>query len=141
MVPDILKKDLLIIAKIVNSSREGLPIAESPAPPMLSAVKFYTDAAGVSFSRHGGKRFCHNNSGRGVSCVGGDNEENVWGWTRLSWPEELLTTLQDESGVFFGHKSTTLEIIGMLLPLLVFPDKAAGRNIIFMIDNKAVLYG
>ena len=43
--------------------------------------------------------------------------------------------------MYFGHKSTTLESIGMLLPLLVFPDKVAGRNIIFMIDNKAVLYG
>ena len=42
--------------------------------------------------------------------------------------------------MYFGHKSTTLESIGMLLPLLVFPDKVAGRNIIFMIDNKAVLY-
>ena len=43
--------------------------------------------------------------------------------------------------MYFGHKSTKLESIGMLLPLLVFPDKVAGRNIIFMIDNKAVLYG
>ena len=141
MVPDTLRKDLLIIAKMVDSSRTGLPVAESPAPPTLSAMKFYTDAAGVNFSMHGGKRFCHNNSGKGVSCVGGDSEEDVWGWTRLSWPENLLTTLQDEKGIFFGHKSTTLESVGLLLPLLVFPDKIAGRNIIFMVDNMAVLYG
>ena len=73
--------------------------------------------------------------------MGGDSEENIWGWTRLSWPEDLLTTLQDEKGIFFGHKSTTLESVGLLLPLLVFPDKVAGRNIIFMVDNMAVLYG
>ena len=73
--------------------------------------------------------------------MGGDSEEDIWGWTRLSWPENLLTTLQDERGIFFGHKSTTLESVGLLLPLLVFPDKVAGRNIIFMVDNLAVLYG
>ena len=141
MVPSELKKDLKIIAKMVDSSRHGLPIARQPALPTLSAVKFYTDAAGVSFSLHKGKRFCHDNSGRGISCIGGEDEESVWGWTRLSWPEEFLTTMRDENGVFFGHKSTTLESIGVLLPLLVFPNRVMGRNIIVMIDNMAVVYG
>ena len=63
------KKYLLIIAKMVDSSHNGLPIARQPALPTLSVVKFYTDAAGVSFSLHKGKRFCHDNSGRGVSCM------------------------------------------------------------------------
>ena len=38
-------------------------------------------------------------------------------------------------------KSTTLGIVSMLLPLLAFPDKNCRKNIIFMIDKKAVLYG
>ena len=100
MVPSELKKDLMIIVKMVDSSRHGLPIARQPALPTLSAVKFYTDAAGVSFSLHKGKRFCHDNSGRGISCIGGEDEDSVWGWTRLSWPEEFLTTMRNENGVF-----------------------------------------
>ena len=34
-----------------------------------------------------------------------------------------------------------LESVGLLLPLLTFPEEVAGRNLIFMIDNIAVLYG
>ena len=70
--------------KMVESSRTGLPIATSPAKPTLLAVKFYTDAAGVSFSRQNGRIVCHDNKGRGVACVGGENENSVWGWTKLS---------------------------------------------------------
>ena len=141
MVPEALKDDLRIIAKMVESSRKGLPIAEMPSNPTLSAVIFYTDAAGVSYSVHNGKKFCHNNSGRGEACIGGESEESVWGWTRLSWPEKLLTTLADENGVLFGHKSTTLESVGLLLPLLAFPGKVCGRNIVIRVDNIAVVYG
>ena len=65
----------------------------------------------------------------------------MWGWTRLSWPEKLLTTLADENGVLFGHKSTTLESVGLLLPLLAFPGKVCGRNIVIRVDNIAVVYG
>ena len=126
MVPDLFKQDLVIIMKMVESSRTGLPIATGPAKPTLSAVKFYTDAAGVSFSRQNGRIVCHDNKGRGVAYVGGENKNSVWGWTKLSWPVELLTTLRDECGVLYGHKSTTLESMGLLLPLLTFPERVCG---------------
>ena len=141
MVPDLLKQDLVVIMKMVDSSRTGLPIATEPAKPTLSAVEFYTDAAGVSFSRQNGRMICHDNKGRGVACVGGENEKSVWGWTKLLWPVELLTTLRDECGVLYGHKSTTLESVGLLLPLLTFPDRVCGRNVVIYVDNIAVVYG
>ena len=74
-------------------------------------------------------------------CKGGEDEGSVWGLTRLSWPDNFLTTLRDENGVFFGYKSTTLESVGVLLPLLVFHERLMGRNIVIMIDNMAVVYG
>ena len=43
--------------------------------------------------------------------------------------------------MFFGYKSTTLESVGVLLPLLVFHERVMGRNIVIMIDNMAVVYG
>ena len=140
MVPSELKKDLMIIVKMVDSSRHGLPIARQPALPTLSAVKFYTDAAGVSFSLHKGKRFCHDNSGRGISCIGGEDEDSVWGWTRLSWPEEFLTTMRNENGVFWTQIHNTGK--HWCASAITRVSKGViGRNIIIMIDNMAVVYG
>ena len=141
MVTDELKKELAVIAKVAHSSKSALPIAREPTQPSLSALTCYTDAAGASFTFVRGERICHNNKGRGVSCLMGTDDSDVWAWTRLSWPERLLTSERDEKGVFYGSKSTMLESVGLLLPLLAFPEEVAGRNLIFMIDNIAVLYG
>ena len=141
MVTDELKKELAVIAKVAHSSKSALPIAREPTQPSLSALTCYTDAAGASFTFVRGERICHNNKGRGVSCLMGTDDSDVWAWARLSWPESLLTSERDEKGVFYGSKSTMLESVGLLLPLLAFPEEVAGRNLIFMIDNIAVLYG
>ena len=141
VVPQKLKEDLLVIAKVAESTKKGLPIADQVAMPTLAALTFYTDAAGASFTMCGGKRFFHDNAGRGVACVAGTSLEDMWGWTRISWPETLLQQAKDEKGRFFGCKSTTLESVGLLLPLIAFPDRVAGKNIVFKIDNIAVMYG
>ena len=76
-----------------------------------------------------------------MSCIAGSSKDDVWAWTRQSWPDKLLAETRDEKGAFFGSKSTTLESLGMLLPLTTFPEKVWGRDIFFMIDNTAVMYG
>ena len=83
----------------------------------------------------------HDNSGRGVACLGGESLEDVWCWCRLAWPVGFLDEQKDEKGTSFGCKSTTLEAVGMLLPFLAFPEKVRGRNVVFRIDNMAVLFG
>ena len=137
---DNVKKDLLVICTAADSSLRGLPIAERRSLPPLSALTFYSDAAGA--------KYCWNNKSfqlitepdRGVACIGGDEMQSIWTWSRLSWPENFLVR-KDDRGVEFGRKSTTLESIGMLLPFLTCPDKIAGRHVLFYIDNMAVYYG
>ena len=141
MTPEKLKQDLAIIAKVVERSVRGLPIADRPAKPSLAAVQFYTDAAGASFTWTKGKRIFHNNDEKGVSCIGGSNLGNVWGWSKIVWPRGLLTEKVDKKGSLFGCKSTTLESVGLLIPLLVFPDLICGREIVFKMDNMAVMWG
>ena len=82
MVPEKLKKELLVIAKVAEKAQEGLAIAERQVQPS-----------------------------------------------------------QDDRGRSFGSKSTTLKAVGMLLPFLAFPDRVRGKNIVFKIDNMAVLFG
>ena len=70
-----------------------------------------------------------------------ESEDHIWAWTRVSWPDHFLTEEKDEKGVFYGSKSTTLESVGLLLPMIAFPEKVAGRNLIFSINNIAVMHG
>ena len=141
MVPPKLKEELTLIAKIAESTKRGLPIAEGQSQPSLSALIFFTDAAGASYTMSQGERKYHNNQGRGVACIGGAHLDEIWGWSKLDWPEGFLTGQLDEKGVAFGSKSTMLESVGMLLPFLCFPDIVRGRHIVFKIDNMAVLFG
>ena len=141
MVTEDLRRDLAVIAKVANSSINGLPIAYSPKHPTLAALSCYTDAAGASFTMINGKRIYHGNSGRGVSCLMAESEDDIWAWTRVSWPDNFLTKEKDEKGVFYGSKSTTLESVGLLLPMIAFPEKEAGRNLVFSIDHIAVMHG
>ena len=141
MVPDEVRRDLKVIAKVANSARIGLPIAEKIGKPGLAALTFYTDAAGASFSLVNKQRHYHDNEGKGVACIGGTCIEDIWGWSRLSWPGMLITGQVDEKGCSFGSKSTTLEAVGILIPLLAFKQKVSGKEIIFKVDNMAVTWG
>ena len=130
-----------VAVAVAISSINGLPIAYSPKHPTLAALSCYTDAAGASFTMINGKRIYHGNSGRGVSCLMAESEDDIWAWTRVSWPDHFLTEEKDEKGVFYGSKSTTLESVGLLLPMIAFPEKVAGRNLVFSIDHIAVMHG
>ncbi len=135
-----LKDDLLVVAKVTETARTGLPIAEEIGKPPLSALVFYTDAAGASFSMINGEKVFHSSKNRGVACIGGDSIEEAWIWVRTEWPEEFLNHDKDEYGKSYGCKSTTLESIGLLLPFLAFPRQVIGNSLLFMVDNNAVVY-
>ena len=140
-VPIQLRRDLEVVAKVAESTKSGLPIAETISQPGLAALTFYTDAAGASFTVVGGKRCFHDNVGKGAACIGGTSLEDIWGWTRVTWPDGLLTSQRDEKGCFFGSKSTTLESIGVLLPFITYPKELRNRQLVFRVDNTAVLWG
>ena len=64
-VPIQLRRDLEVVAKVAESAKSGLPIAEIISQPGLAALTFYMDAAGASFTVVGGKRCYHDNDQRG----------------------------------------------------------------------------
>ena len=135
------KEDMRIIANIAEMARKGLPIARRECKPPLSQLIFYSDAAGASFTKVGGKMVFHDQEHRGVACLGGSKIENIWMGGKINWPEGLITGLKDEKGVPFGCKSTFLESVGILIPFLICPEAIVGRDVTFRIDNKAVMYG
>ncbi len=138
---DQLKKDLLVISKVAESCKSGLPIADPREEPGLSNLMFYTDAAGASFTTVKGRKHFHSQLGRGAACIGGETLETIWFWSRLEWPEKFMTEMRDEKGTIFGCKSTTLESIGLTIPFTAIPERIKGRTITFMVDNIAVALG
>ncbi len=110
-VPQAVKTEMLILAKILDSARSHLPIPSWPCPGPLATLNFYTDAAGASYSMINGVRHFHSNSQKGVSCIGGCSKDSIWRWTRLEWPEDFITAKLDNAGKHFG---STLDSIGLL---------------------------
>ncbi len=41
--------------------------------------------------------------------------------------------------MLYGHKSTTLECVGLLLPFLGIPQELTGKSIVLLVDNTAVI--
>ncbi len=79
--------------------------------------------------------FPHLFPARGVAAVAGSDVNSIWAVIRLVWPPSLLSTAKDHRNQYFGHKSTTLEAIGFLLPLLAFPKFCRHRHIVFITDS------
>jgi hypothetical protein len=141
VVPNQVKKDLLVCAKLAEEAKRGLPIAHKPVAPPLSKKVFYSDAAGAKFGMHKGNRVNLSiESDRGAACIEILEEEVVW-WATITWPLEFLNNARDSKGAYFGSKSATLEMIGVILPFLSIPQELAGKNLVIFVDNMSIVYG
>lgn len=139
-IPDKMKRSVMVVCNAAESAKKGLPICSRRQFPSLAALTFYTDAAGAKYCWRNRKFQLIEENNRGVACIGGEDIGNVWTWSRMNWPEGFLEK-KDEKGVEYGRKSTTLESIGVLLPFIAFPEKLAGKELMFYVDNIAVVYG
>jgi len=50
-------------------------------------------------------------------------------------------TAKDDNNKAYGCKSTTLEVIGLLLPILTVPHLLASHELVLHVDNIASVYG
>jgi hypothetical protein len=65
----------------------------------------------------------------GVASVGEDPDGNLIFASRLWWEKQFIREKRDEKGVRFGDKSTTLEAVGLLIPLLSIPERLVNTHI------------
>jgi len=107
----------------------------------LNCLEFISDAAGSKYDLIEGVRTYRNKDGdRGVACIQNSKEGVSW-FCRSSWSKKLLESARDPEGKHYGNKTTTLEAVGLLLPLVTVPEKVAGKDILFKTDNISVVYG
>ena len=125
-----LVEDLRVWAAVISHANGWLPIPKEMQNPPLCALEFVSDAAGGT----GEEEWA------GVASLGLTSSGGFWFLCKGSWPSAILNG-QDEKGASFASKTTTLEMVGLLLPFLTVPNVVKGRNIILGVDNISVVFG
>jgi hypothetical protein len=141
-IPAQVRADLLTCLRIMSTAGQGLPIAARPSAPPLNSILFTSDAAGATTTKIQGKQVINPvQAPRGAASVAFDQEGSLTFVSRIQWSSHLLTTATDSKGSAYGCKSTTLEMVGLLLPFLAIPDQLVGKHVILQVDNIATLFG
>jgi hypothetical protein len=126
------KKDLLIWAGFLSDVNKWNPICPRPSGPPVNSKEFASDASGgTQFSC--GKFGCGN--------VGFSEKGEIMFASQIFWPANGLILKMDRKGARFGSKTTTLEMIGIVLPFLLIPKSLANQHIIVKVDNIACIFG
>jgi hypothetical protein len=124
-----LAADLKFIANAAITALHWLPIAAETGQPPVDAWKFVSNAAAGLGS----------DDWAGVASLGTTESEKGF-VCRGSWPDSVYTAV-DEKGARLASKMTTLEAVGLLLPLLSVPQVLAGRHMVLGVDNLGVVFG
>jgi hypothetical protein len=125
--------ELKVWANCIFDNVLSLPIPSRPSPPPVQHRCFISDAAGVSDLQN----FSNN---EGVGGVGFDEEGKIISAYQVLWNESFISFV-DNKGAHMGSKTTTLEIIGVLLHVLLFPELVKNRIVVFETDNMACYFG
>ena len=126
--------DLMIWLGFLMDPNVWHTISPEPVGPTISFKYFISDAAGLSSEG----KFC---SGPGVASVGFNENGNFIFAQQMYWPEFMIVHKKDEKGVRFGDKSTTLEMIGVILPFLSIPKLLCNQHVVMGVDNIACIHG
>ena len=99
------------------SGRIAIPNPRNSVP--ITAVDFYTDAAGGSLAV----------KGQGLGAVGPD-----W-WCYLAWPRPINGEKRSADGKRLGGKLSFLELLGPLLVVAAGKEACQGKDICVWVDN------
>jgi hypothetical protein len=122
--------DLRVWAAVIVQATSWMPIAREMVLPDLGHIVFISDAAGGVGTEEW----------TGVASVGVHPTDNhLWYVCQKVWPQGLMDKV-DEKGAAFRSKTTTLEMVGLLLPFLTVPRAIQNRNVVLGVDNIACVY-
>jgi hypothetical protein len=132
-ITDKAKDDLRVWKNFLSHPCQWIPICPEKTDPPLATYTFTSDAAG----------FANNSTWRdkiGYGVIGVNaNDDTVFGY-QAWWPKDFITSAKDNKGKRFGNKTATLEMIAILLPFLLIPERLHGKHIQLKTDNIACVY-
>jgi hypothetical protein len=127
-------RDLKVWTAFLLDLKNGMPIPQPNQEPPLCTKTFHSDAAG--FPKNGTWE-----GDIGCGLIGTDESGNTLLAFQLWWPKEMVTSKKDSKGSSYGCKTTTLEMVGVLLPFLLMPSELKGQHVVVRVDNMACVYG
>lgn len=125
-------KDLLTWAKMVSCASR-LPIPSELGSPPLRYLHFTSDAAGVAENEE--------NKGTGVGGIGLDEEGIIICCFQEFWEDKMITEKKDNKGARFGSKTSTLEMVGIIIPFLIMSSHLKNKHVVFKTDNIGCVFG
>jgi hypothetical protein len=128
------RRDLLVWAGFLAGDTLWLPISSGYSEPPRCTLEFVSDAAGLADQADWSTK-------PGCGHVGFSKEGTVIFANQMIWPQKFIQTSVDEKGVRYGDKTTTLEVIGMIMPLLLVPETLANNHVKLMVDCFGTVYG
>jgi hypothetical protein len=113
------------------TAMDWLPIPEEHERPPEGAWHFVSDAGGGLGS----------DDWAGVASLGLTlSQKGIWFLDRGVCPPAVYEA-KDEKGARLASKMTTLEAVGLLLPLLSVPGRLVGQHVVLGVDNIGVVFG
>ncbi len=127
-------KDLSVWLNFLNHQEKWIPIPHEISAPPLASVNFWSDAAGFPDNAVW-------TSDIGCGVVGTTVDGNTILGYQLWWNKHFITRATDKHGKRFGNKTSTLEMIALMLPLLTIPDQLRKCHICIFTDNMSCVFG
>jgi hypothetical protein len=128
------KADLKVWWALLSDEVSSLPICPRYRELPLSKKVFTSDAAGMPSSAPPVKKV-------GVGIVGLDESGCIMLAFQWFWADHTLSSCYDNKHVMLGDKTTTLELVGVLLPLLLCPDRLTNQHVVLQVDNMGAVWG
>jgi hypothetical protein len=111
------RKDLEVWLNFLTHNDPWIPIPREPIDPPLATINFWSDAAGFPNNASW-------TSDIGYGVIGTNTESDTILGYQSWWNKWFITQATDNKQKRFGNKTATLEMLALLLPLLLIPEKS-----------------
>ena len=128
------REDLKVWKNWLTSDLKWLPIPPVDNNPPLCYKEFVSDAAGLADT-------ADIRTKPGCGNVGFCESGKIIFANQFFWPAKFIQEAKDEKDVRFGDKTTTLEMIGLIMPLLLVPELLVNQHIVIKVDCFGTIYG
>jgi hypothetical protein len=126
------KRDLMVWVGFLQDKDQWFPICPRPTGPPVNRKEFASDAAGGC---------CTSRDKIGCGNVGFLENGEIFFANQFFWLDIGLLWKKDTKGAKFENKSTTLEMVGIILPFLLIPKKLMNQHILLKVDNTGCIFG
>jgi hypothetical protein len=128
------RRDLHVWAGFLSSDFKWLPIARERHAPPIWRKEFVSDAAGLPDKDDFWKR-------PGCGNVGFAEDGTIIFANQLLWSDSFIIHARDEKDVRYGDKTTTLEMIGLIIPFILAPELLQRSHVVLRVDCFGTVYG